>query len=156
MFSILAFVEHYLGLKIPFVEIYNDSEQSYAKISIPFIDSKIEFVFSFIIAIAMWIGLLFYVVYFYTLKEFFKVFIQETTFSIKSLKRLRIFFYINLIPLLYGIVISIIQVFKTGILKFEEDQGLAIFHLLVAFLVYLYIDLFKKGKELQEENDLTI
>lgn len=156
IFSILAFVEHYFGWNVPFVDIYNNTGQQYAKISLPFIDFKVEFIFSFLIVIAMWIGLLFYVVYFYTLKEFFRVFIEDEVFNYKSLKRLKTFFYINLIPIVYAVGISIGQLIKDGRFKFEEDQGIAIFHLLVAFLVYLYMDLLKKGKVLQEENDLTI
>lgn len=156
IFSILAFVEHYFGWNIPFVDIYDNIGQQYAKISLPFIDFKVEFIFSVIVVIAMWIGLLFYVTYFYALKEFFRVFIEDQVFNHKSLKRLKDFFYINLIPILYALGLSIGQIIKNGHFKFEEDQGIAIFHLLVAFLVYLYMDLLKKGKVLQEENDLTI
>ncbi|WP_317167237.1 DUF2975 domain-containing protein [Winogradskyella helgolandensis] len=101
-------------------------------------------------------GLVFYVIYFYTLKEFFKVFIEAQVFNAKSLKRLRIFFYINLIPLVYAVVLTIYQVLQNGKFKFEEDQGIAMFHLFIVFLVYLYMDIIKKGNEIQEENDLTI
>lgn len=156
IFSILTFVEHYFGWNIPFVEIYDNSGQQYAKISLPLIDFKVEFIFSFLIVIGMWIGLLFYEVYFYTLKEFFRVFIEDEVFNHKSLKRLKAFFYINLIPIIYALGLSVFQIIKNGHFKFEEDQGIAIFHLLIAFLVYLYMDLLKRGKVLQEENDLTI
>jgi len=98
IFSILAFVEHYMGLNIPFVDIYNNDGQSYANISIPFINWKVEFIFSFLIVMVMWGGLLFYVMYFYALKEFFRIFIEDEVFNQKSLKRLKSFMYINLVP----------------------------------------------------------
>ena len=156
IFSILAFVEHYLSWDIPFVNLYDNEGASYAKISLPFIDFKVEFIFSFLIVLGMWIGLLFYVIYFYTLKEFFRVFIEDEVFNLKSLKRLKTFLYINLIPIVYALGLTLFQIIKNGQFKFEEDQGIAIFHLLVAFLVYLYMDLLKKGQVIKQENDLTI
>lgn len=45
---------------------------------------------------------------------------------------------------------------QTGVFKFEEDQGVALVHLFVALLVYLYMDLLKKENLIQEENYLTI
>ncbi len=156
VFSILAFVEHYLEWNIPLVDVFKANQHVYARIFLPFIDFKVEFVFSFLIVLAMWIGLLFYVIYFYTLKEFFRIFIEDEVFNHTSLKRLKTFLYINLIPIAYALVVSVIQIIKNSAFKFEEDQGLAIFHLLIAFLVYFYMDLMKKGQRLQEENDLTI
>lgn len=156
VFSILAFVEHYLEWNIPFVDLYDNLGQSFAKISLPFIDFKVEFIFSFLIVIGMWIGLLFYVIYFYMLKEFFRIFIEDEAFSQKSLKRLKTFLYINLIPIVYALGLTIVQVIKSNQFKFEEDQGIAIFHLVIAFLVYLYMDLLKKGQVIKQENDLTI
>jgi hypothetical protein len=156
VFSILAFAEYNWGLDIQYVEIIKKAGEQHARLSIPFVDVIVEFLLSSWVMVIMWIGLLFYVLYFYFLKEFFKVFILEQSFNSESLKRLKTFFYINLIPLLYALIVSIAQIIRFGKFKFEEDQGIAIVHLFVAFLVYFYIDLIKKGKYLQEENDLTI
>lgn len=154
VFSVLAFVEFQFGWNIPFVELKD--EGTYAFIKIPLLELGIGFQFKIQVLAVMWIGILFYVIYFYTLKEFFKVFIDEKVFSSESLKRLKTFFYINLVPLVYAVALSIYTFKRNEQFKFEEDQGIALVHLFVAFLVYLYMDLLKKGKILQQENDLTI
>ena len=156
VFSTLAFAEYYLGWDVPFVELSQKTSITYANINLPFLDMHVGFIFKLTVVFAMWIGILFYAIYFYTLKEFFKVFIEEKVFSTKSFERLKIFFIINLIPLGYALGLSIYQIIKNGSFKFEEDQGIAIFHLFIAFLVYLYMDIIKKGNLVQEENDLTI
>ena len=155
-FSILAFAEYKFGWDVPFVEITNQDGGEYAFIKIPLIEMSVSFVYNILVVFVMWIGLLFYAIFFYVLKEFFKVFVEDEAFNTKSLKRLKSFFYINLIPLGYVIVLSIVQLVKTGGFKFEEDHGVALAHLFIAFLVYLYMDLLKKGKVIQEENELTI
>ena len=156
VFSILAFAEYRLGWHIPYVEITDRASDAYAEISLPLVDMHVGFTFTLAVIFFMWIGILFYTTYFYNLKDFFKVFIETKVFNAKSLKRLKIFFYINLIPLVYALGLTLFQIVNNGSFKFEEDQGVAIFHLFVAFLVYLYMDIIKKGKRIQEENDLTI
>ncbi len=156
VFSILTFAEYQLGWNVPYVEITDRTSDAYAKIILPLVDMHVGFTFTLAVVFVMWIGIMFYVVYFYALKEFFKVFVEEETFNSKSLKRLKTFFYINLIPLIYALGLSIYQIIRDGQFKFEEDQGIAIFHLFIAFLVYLYMDIIKKGSLIQKENDLTI
>lgn len=156
VFSILAFTEHQFGWDVPFVELSDSNNGVDTFIKIPLTELGISFPFKMNVIVVMWIGILFYVIYFYMLKEFFKVFTEEKVFSLKSLKRLKLFFYINMIPLVYALGLSIYQIIGNGQFKFEEDQGVAIFHLFVAFLVYLYMDIIKKGNLVQQENDLTI
>jgi hypothetical protein len=156
VFSALAFVEYQLGWDVPFVDLSEKNNEVYAFINLPLIELGVGFPFKIYVLFVMWIGILFYVIYFYMLKEFFKVFIEEKVFSSKSLKRLKLFLYINLVPLLYALGLSIYQIIQTENFKFEEDQGMALVHLFVAFLVYLYMDIVKKGSLIQEENDLTI
>jgi hypothetical protein len=141
---------------VPFVEITNHNGEDFAVIKIPLIELSVGFVFNIAVAFVMWIGLLFYTSYFFALREFLKVFVVHNSFNVISLKRLLSFFYINLIPSGYAIVLSGLERVQTGGFKFEEDQGVALVHLFVALLVYLYMDLRKKGNVIQEENDLTI
>lgn len=154
VFSLLSFAEFQLGWDVPFVAL--KEEGTYALINIPLVELSIGFQFKIQVLLVMWLGILFYVIYFYTLKEFFKVFVDEKVFSSKSLKRLKTFFYMNLIPLLYAAALSLYTVGSDRQFKFEEDQGIALVHLFIALLGYLYLDLLKKGKILQQENDLTI
>ncbi|MFK7832917.1 MAG: DUF2975 domain-containing protein [Winogradskyella sp.] len=156
VFSILAFAEHQLGWNVPYVNITEEPTHSYANINLPLLDMHVGFIFKLAVVFAMWIGIVFYVIYFYALKEFFKVFIEEEVFNAKSLERLKIFFIINLIPVGFAFGLSMYQIVKNGSFKFEEDQGIAIFHLCIAFLAYLYMDIIRKGNLIQEENDLTI
>lgn len=156
VFSTLAFAESQFGWDILFVKITEEMGNAYVNIDLPFLNMHVGFIFKPVVVFAMWIGILFYVIYFYALKEFFKVFIEAKIFNSKSLKRLKTFFYLNLIPLIYALVLTVYQITENGSFKFEEDQGLAIFHLLIALLVYLYMDIIKKGNQIQEEIDLTI
>lgn len=156
VFSILSFVEHNFNLDVPFVEITNKGEYDFATIKIPMIKLNVGFVFSFFIALAMWIGLLFYCVYFYALKEFFKVFIKDLTFSHESIKKLNLFLWLNLIVVMYGFIWTIVEGIKLSEFKFDEALFLLLIHGFIALIVYLYMDVFRKGSKIQEENDLTI
>lgn len=156
VFSILSFVEHNFNLDVPFVEITNEGEYNFATIKIPVIELNVGFVFSFLIAVVMWIGLLFYCVYFYALKEFFKVFIKENTFNLESIKKLKLFLWLNLSIMIYGVIWIIVDLFRLQKLQFDEAHFLLLVHGTIALIVYLYMDIFKKGSKIQEENDLTI
>lgn len=156
IFSMLSFAEYYFEWDIPFVEITNADGQDFANISIPFIDLHVGFIFNFYVLIILWFWLLFYVFYTYALKEFFKVFITEKIFASKSLEKLQFFFKLNFIPIVIGLVIAIVSFIRNKSFNFDEEHFAIIVHAFVAFLVYLYIDILKKGKHIQEENDLTI
>jgi len=155
IFSVLSFVEKYIGFDMPFVTILDATDTFDAQINIPFIKAVFKYSFTYSIVL-MWLWLLFYSIYFYVLKEFFKVFTNNHLFNITSLKKLITFFRLNFIPLVLNSVIVLWILFKQDNESIEEEIMMIIFHSCVAVIVYLYIDVFKKGKELQDENDLMI
>ena len=116
--TILAFTEYTFGWDVPFVEITNQNGEDFAVIKIPLIELSVGFVFNIAVAFVMWIGLLFYTSYFFALKEFLKVFVVHKSFIVRLLKRLQSFFYINLIPSGYAIVLSGLERVQTGGFKF--------------------------------------
>lgn len=154
IFSLLAFVEHSFGWDIPLIDINGEKESVF--IRIPFTKMGISIVFHVLAFVGMCLGLLFYVVYFYVLKEFFGVFIKKDLFNTDTLERLKRFYQLNFVPLAYALLLSGERMWRTGQSKLEEDQFLAIFHLLIALSIYLYMDIVKRGKVIQDENDLTI
>ncbi|PKH50024.1 hypothetical protein CXF68_04580 [Tenacibaculum sp. Bg11-29] len=156
LFSILSLVEKHGILDVPYVDIIeNDVDDFNAKIKIPIVNGIIKYQFSYTI-VFMWLWLLFYSIYFYVLKDFFRIFIDNELFNAKSLNKLKIFFKLNFIPIILNIGIIVIGWTKKEKVSFEEEYFFIFIHSCVALLIYLYIDLFKKGRRLQEENNLTI
>ena len=151
IFSILSFLEYKFDIQIPFVEVF----ENHSKIKVPLLGFRINVPFNYSILI-MWSLMLFYLIYFYSFKEFLRVFIKEKMFEDESLKRLQIFLKLNVIPLIYIIVFFALCLVRGLTLRFEDDYVIVLAHLVVAFLIYLYLDVLKKGKHIQEENDLTI
>lgn len=151
VFSILSFLEFKFGWKIPFVEIID----SKGKVHVPLFGMDINVPFNYSILI-MWSAMLFYAIYFYAFKEFLKVFIKKKMFETQSLKRLRFFLKLNILPLGYIIIFTASFLIKGVPIRFEDDYFIVFAHLVIAFLIYLYLDVFKKGNYVQEENDLTI
>lgn len=151
VFSILSYFEYKFGTQIPFVEVF----ENHSKISVPLLGLRIGVPFSYSILI-MWSAMLYYAIYFYALKEFFKVFIEKNMFEAKSLKRLRFFLTLNCVPLIYIIIFTASFLFRGVAIRFDDDYFIVLAHLLIAFLLYLYLDILKKGQQIQEENDLTI
>jgi len=132
----LSFFEYKFGVDIPFVEVF----QNRAKVHVPLLGLHINVPFNYAFLI-MWSAMLYYGIYFYAFKIFLKIFIEKKIFKTKPLKRLRFFMILNLVPLIY---------------RLEDDYFIVLAHLVIAFLIYLYLDVLKKGKHIQEENDLTI
>ncbi|WP_087521652.1 DUF2975 domain-containing protein [Polaribacter sp. SA4-12] len=156
LFSILSLIEQYRFFDAPFVDVLeNDVNGFNAQISIPFIKGVIKYQFSYTI-IFMWLWLLFYSIYFYVLKEFFKIFIEDELFTTKSLNKLKIFFRLNFIPIILNTGIIIMGWIENEKVSFEEEYFYLFIHSCIALIIYTYIDIFKKGQKLQEENDLTI
>lgn len=151
IFSILSFLEYYYGVDIPFVEVF----QNHTKVHVPLLGLRINIPMNYTVLI-MWIAMTFYAIYFYSFKEFLKVFIKEKMFESESLKRLRFFLKLNIIPLCYIIIFFISSLIKSMSFRLEDDYFIVFAHLVIAFLIYLYLDVLKKGKAIQEENDLTI
>ena len=151
LFSLLSFFESRFALDIPLITIVENQ----TSISIPFSKSHIKF-FSSTGIIALWLSFGFYALYFHALSEFFKVFTKAQVFTNHSVKKLQLFGYLNLIPPVFILITFVIGRIKNMPLRMDSEYILPIPHICIALFVYLYIDLIKKGKLVQEENDLTI
>lgn len=150
-FSILSYFEYKFGIQIPFVDVF----ENHAKVNVPLLGLRIGVPFSYAILI-MWSAMSFYAIYFYAFKEFLRVFVEKNMFEVKSLKRLQFFLILNLIPLIYIILFTASFLISRRAFRLEDDYFIVFAHLVIAFLLYLYLDVLKKGKRIQEENDLTI
>jgi len=151
VFSILSFFEYKFGWQVPFVEIIENRP----KVNVPILGLRINVPLNYSILI-MWIAMTYYAAYFYAFKEFLGVFVKKKMFETKSVKRLRLFLILNVIPLVYIIVFTFSFLIKGASIRFEDDYFIVFAHLVIAFLIYLYLEVLKKGKYIQEENDLTI
>lgn len=151
VFSILSYFEYKFGMQIPFVEIMENRP----KVHVPVLGLRINIPLNYAILI-MWSSMSFYAIYFYAFKEFLRVFVEKNMFEVKSLKRLQCFLILNLIPLVYIILFTGSFLIKGKAVRLEDDYFIVFAHLVIAFLLYLYLDILKKGKRVQEENDLTI
>lgn len=151
LFSILSYFEYKFGVQIPFVEILENR----AKVKVPILGLRINIPFNYSILI-MWTAMSYYAIYFYAFKEFLKVFVEKRMFETKSLKRLRFFLILNIVPLIYIIIFTASFLLKGVAIRLEDDYFIVFAHLVIAFLIYLYLDVLKKGRHVQEENDLTI
>ncbi|GGG23068.1 hypothetical protein GCM10011344_24700 [Dokdonia pacifica] len=151
LFSALSFFENRFNIDMPLITIVENQ----TSITIPFSKLHIEFINSFGI-IALWLSFGFYAFYFYALSEFFKVFTKTKVFTQYSIKKLKLFGSLNLIPPVFILLYFIIDRIQNTPLRMDSEYILPIPHLCIALFVYLYIDLIKKGKRVQDENDLTI
>ncbi|GAB1855261.1 hypothetical protein MHTCC0001_00940 [Flavobacteriaceae bacterium MHTCC 0001] len=151
LFSILSFFEYKFGIDFPFVEIIG----SRGKVHVPIFNLGINIPFNYAI-IFMWIGMAYYTIYFYAFKEFLNIFLQKKMFETRSLKRLRFFLRLNILPLIYIMILCFGFFILGKTVSIKEECFIILAHLVVAFLIYLYLDILKKGKFVQEENDLTI
>jgi hypothetical protein len=151
VFSILSYFEYKYHIQIPFVEIIENRP----KVMVPILGLGINIPLNYSI-LMMWTAMTYYAVYFYAFKEFLKVFVKRNMFEDKSLKRLRLFLILNIIPLVYIIVFTVSFLIKGVAFRLEDDYFIVFAHLVIAFLIYLYLDVLKKGNYIQEENDLTI
>lgn len=151
LFSILAFLEYYFHLDISFVEIVKRDDLDFAKIH----GIGVEFWLSYVV-IFMWATFIFYSIYFYVLQNFFRIFIAEKTFEEHSVQQLTKFYQLNFIPVIVGFIGISYRYFSLGYFKFDEPHFYVLIHLIIAFFLYFYLDLIKKGNTIQQENDLTI
>ncbi|WP_298340383.1 DUF2975 domain-containing protein [uncultured Algibacter sp.] len=151
IFSMLSYLEYKYGIQIPFVEVIENR----AKVHVPLLGLRINVPFNYAVLI-MWTAMSYYIIYFYAFKNFLKVFIEKKVFETKPLKRLRFFMILNLVPLIYIIVFTASFLLRGVSIRLEDDYFIVLAHLVIAFLIYLYLDVLKKGRYVQEENDLTI
>ena len=61
-----------------------------------------------------------------------------------------------MVGILYILIFTVSFFIKGVPIRFEDDYFIVFAHLVIAFLMYLYLDALKKGSRIQEENDLTI
>ena len=155
LFSVLSYVEFYFNWDIPFVEITERNAKNYAIIRPPFIGVLVEFLMSYSIII-MWFTFIYYSIYFYVLQSFFEIFIAEKIFKNKSIEKLTNFYKLNYVPVIVGIIGIILRYSIYDDLSFDEPHFFVLIHLIIAFFLYFYLDLIKKGINIQQENDLTI
>ena len=149
--SVLSFLEYYFNWDIPFIDIVQRENLDFAKIN----GIGVEFWINYTI-ILMWGTFIYYSVYFYVLKSFFAIFIAEKTFEEQSVKQLFRFYQLNFIPVIIGSIGIAYRYISLGYFKFDEPHFFVIIHLIIAFFLYFYLDLVKKGNYIQQENDLTI
>lgn len=151
LFSTLSFFESHFNIDFPLIA----TKENQSFINIPFSKLHIEFSNSLGI-VGLWVSFGFYALYFYALSEFFKVFTKTQIFTTYSIKKLRLFGYLNLIPPVFILIYLIVEIIQHSSLHMDSEYFLLIPHLCIALFVYLYIDLIKKGKLIQDENELTI
>jgi hypothetical protein len=151
LFSIGAYLEYKFGFQIPFVDVIEGK----GKVHVPLVGLHINIPFNYSI-LFMWLGMLYYGIYFYVFKMFLGVFVQENVFESKSAKHLRLFLKLNLIPLIYIVIFIGSIVIKGANFNLQDDYFIVLAHLVIAFLVYLYLDVLNRGKYIKDENDLTI
>ena len=149
--SLFSFLEYYFNWDIPFVEIVKREGLDFAKIK----NIGVEFWINYTI-ILMWGTFIYYSIYFYVLQRFFRIFITQKTFEEKSVKKLTLFYKLNFIPVIVGFFGITYRYISLDKFKFDEPHFFVLIHLIIAFFLYLYLDLIKKGNSIQLENDLTI
>lgn len=155
-YSILGVLEFYeiFQFSSVIIEDFGLLGNSFITIILPVIELKIMLRFGFLLLFIL-ASLLFYSYYFYVLKEFFQLFINEKVFVETSLKKLHLFYKINYVPAIVFLGRALLSILK----GFPLDTELVIIsfiHFVIAILLYYYMDLVKKGMQVQEENDLTI
>ena len=151
LFSIGAYLEYKFGFQIPFVDVIEGK----GKVHVPLIGLHINIPFNYSI-LFMWLGMLYYGIYFYVFKMFLGVFVQENVFKSKSIKHLRLFLKLNLMPLIYIVIFTGAILIKGANFKLQDDYFIVLAHLVIAFLVYLYLDVLNRGKYIKDENDLMV
>lgn len=155
LFSILSFFEYFFNWNIPLIEISTKENENYVSLKVPFIKLFVQFLLSYTV-ILMWFTFVYYSFYFYILQSFFEIFIAEKTFESRSLHQLEKFYKCNFIPIIVGMIGVVIRYFIFRDVHFDEPHFFVIVHLTIAFFLYFYLDLIRKGNKIQQENDLTI
>ncbi len=80
----------------------------------------------------------------------------EKTFEEHWLKKLTFYYKLNFTNIVIGFLVIIIRYTMFNTLHLDEPHYFVLFHLMIVFFLYFYLDLIKKGNNIQQENDLTI
>lgn len=122
-------------------------------IDIPFTNSSIGGLYKANIIATISITLFLYSLFFYLISLIFQTFKADILFTKSAIKRLNYFVAFNLLgtPLFYAII-------HFGIMKHTTYRDLPtyILHILLGVFVLFIIAVFKRGFQVQSENNLTI
>ncbi|MGB5980970.1 MAG: hypothetical protein WBG46_02390 [Nonlabens sp.] len=155
VFAILGICEFFLGWNIPFVEAIDHKNKTMIHVTIPFTGVGVGFPPNGIVILPLLIfG--FYTFYLYRMQKFFQVFAHDQSFTKENLKRLKIFYLVNIVIVTIAAIATLIEWCYDWRIKMDESILIVVIHAFVAFLIKFYIDLSVKGLHLQNENDLTI
>jgi hypothetical protein len=155
LFSILSFFEFYLGWDIPFVEIIKSESKTMIHIIVPVVKMRLIFPPSIIVMLPL-ITFSFYAFYFYHLHLFFGMFIKPKLFTSDHLKKMKLFYRLNLVIVVISAVATLFNWVKDREIKMDETFLIVGTHCFVAVIIHLYLEMAKKGNQLQQENDFTI
>lgn len=155
LFSGLAFIENSFSLDVPFVEEVSHMGHDMWGVIPPFTDSIVAFPLN-VKMLALWAVFGFYAYYFWTLKEFLEHQITGDVITATSIKVLRRFIILNLVPVIIGAVVMIAEMISKGSMKFTEETSYIIIHGIIAIFIYLNYNVARKAMVIKEENDLTI
>lgn len=122
-------------------------------IQIPFTETNIKGVYKNNVIGTISLILSFFIIFFYMLSSILKTFKAKKLFTEQAIKWLNRFAFLNLLvgPLLY----FYIHFFVMNKTNFRDIHNL-ILSLLLGFFVLFIIAIFKRGFQVQSENDLTI
>lgn len=122
------------------------------KFKMPFTESitKGDFTIEAVVSIIFFLG--FYGIFLFLLGKIFGELGKEKIFSASVVTSLKNFSILNLIFIPLNFVV-LVYLYKSA---YHIDFKLLLFHLCIGILVLFLAELFKKGYELQSENDLTI
>lgn len=155
LFSCLSFLEYKLSWDIPFVDIFEQSGKKFVSLRLPLINMYLKFLISYTV-LFMWFTFLYYSYFFFLINRFLKIFIKTKTFEKESVQKLKILFKYNFLPIIIGLVGVVLKFSPNKKFDFDEPHFFVIVHLIIAFFLYLYLDLINKGNYIQNDNDLTI
>ncbi|MFS4454627.1 DUF2975 domain-containing protein [Maribacter sp. 2304DJ31-5] len=122
-------------------------------IKIPLTGSYIQGVYQSNVITTIALTLFFYVLFFYKLSSILKTFKAKTLFTATAIKRLNHFALFNLIgsPLAFVLIHFAIMKHTTF-----RDLPTYLLHLILGVFILFIVTVFKKGYQIQAENDLTI
>lgn len=100
----------------------------------------------------------YYAYYFFLLKSFVNVFVQEIPFTTDGLQKSGVFLWLNTVPVLYWLSSGCYYQLAGSkeVAWFGEGFLVLAIHLLVMLVIYLCRIILKKGIVLQQEQDYTI
>ncbi len=120
---------------------------------IPLSGTFIEGDYQFNVILTISLGLFFGAIFFFVLSTIFKALKESVIFNRTAVKSLSFFTFLNLAigPILYFIIHYVIMQKD----NYRDIHNL-ILHIIFGIIVFFVATIFKQGKQVQSENDLTI